>query len=169
MGGCYQFALLRNPEAGNVTPDGFLEIFNEGASFYVQALFALADREIGTIEGFSPDLMYSFFNFVVKNREQLCDDIERGDIRRYPELPEHIRLKLSAQMHADPARARELHSILGGTSKGMARRMWPDLQFVMVASSGGFANSHSLLANSYLEGIPTGFMIYAGSEGMYGK
>ena len=168
MGGLGQNINISNPGDGNVTPPGFLEIFNEGAIFYIQALFALSDQEIGTLEGFSADLMYSFFNFIVKHRGGLCKDIERGDIQSFPNLPEHIRDKMAKSLHANRNRAAEVHRILSGTTKGLALRLWPYLQHVVMSKGGGFANTYKLLSRSFLNGVSAAYPRHGATEAFVG-
>ena len=63
------------------------EITCEEKAFYVQAVFALRDKDLGSMAfGFASQLL-SFWNYVVDNAEDICKDIETGKLKEDLDLP----------------------------------------------------------------------------------
>ena len=98
--------LWARPNATNLVPKVAYELTQEVPCFYAQALFVLAEPELGNIDGFSSDLLYAFFKFVEKNMDRLCHDISSGRIHPNTEVPidEAIRKKLEYWMSPAPHR-----------------------------------------------------------------
>ena len=152
----------------NVVPAVYSRVYKEKASYYVQALFCLAERELHTIEGFSPNLMYSFFKFMDVNMEELCQSISSGTVSDMAGLDSDIKEKLSARMHSDPARAAELRASLSEGTVGLAKRIWHDLELVIIGKSASFAMSAKTLQESYLKGVHVSGVTHCATEGLLG-
>ena len=134
MGGLTQWYSIP-PFESNITPIYFKDIGLEAPSFYVQAIFALAELELGRIDGFSSDLMYAFFNFMVHHRDAICQAIHTGTIDCRPDLDEGIRQALDQSLHPNPARAAEVKQLLEGPKEGLALRLWPGMSLCIVGDT----------------------------------
>ena len=152
----------------NTVPDAYSRVYKEKASYYAQALFCLAERELNRIEGFSATLMYSFFKFIDENLEELCQSISSGTVSAKVGLDTDIREELSVRMHSDPARAAELRANFAKGIVGVGKRIWPDLQLVMMGKSASFAMCTKILQDSYLKGVHISGFFHGASEGLLG-
>ncbi len=160
---------LFKPAVHNVVPKCFSKLTKEYAAFYAQSLFILAEEELGYMQSFSTNLLYSFFKFIENNWSVLCDAIEKGYLpEMIPDMPEDVRQELNENLTADPARAAFLRQELSKGMEGMAQRIWPCMTSVCTAKSGGFALSAQSLQAVYCKGLPLFYLAHAASEGTIG-
>lgn len=139
----------------NVYPLCVLKLTQETESYYAQAVLALADAELGSIQGFSSNLMYTFFKFIERNVDHLAHDIEHGKLGDDAPIKDaSIRAQISAVMSPKPQRAADIRNEVALGDIDLAKRLWPRLDIVIVAKSGGFAHCARILETSYLRGIP---------------
>ena len=141
----------------------------EPVSFYLQAVFSLAEKELGYLDGYSSDLWYSFFKFIVAHKKEICDSIEAGVIVKFEGLDEALRAEANEKMIANKARADELRVLLSGSTRGMIKRIWPGVELVTCAKSGGFAHSGQILKDTFLHGLKLFFNFHMSTEGLIGK
>ena len=160
---------MAKPLSFALTPSCFMKTSIEGPSFYIQAVFALSEREIGRIDGYSSDSWYSFFKFIIANQDQICDAICKGELSSFPKLPEQLRWEANQHLKPDPERAREIKGILQGPTQGMPQRLWPSLCCIFGTSSGGFAHSAKLLRENFIGDLPMYFLLHVATEGILGK
>ncbi len=151
-----------------IVPSCIDEISQEAPTYYVQAIFALPEKDLVLFNGFSSDLMYSLFKFIENYAEDICEDIKQGHIRPFEDLPEKTRMKLNTYLKPKPRRAEELRGIIAKGSERMALNIWPRLEAVQVCKTGGFAHCTDILVGSYLKGAKVMFGIHGGTEGLYG-
>ncbi len=152
----------------SLVPEVANAIHKTEEAFYVQGLFALAEPELGTILGFSSDLMLGFFKYLDTNWQAMCDDIENGRVRPHGGIPEKVLQELNKVMKANPKRAKDLRSSFQFASKGKALRIWPSLSMVYMAKTGSFAHSAQILKESYLDNVLIMFTMHGGTEGLVG-
>ena len=156
--------LFSKMSSHSLIPQEFLKLYQEEASYYVQALFTLAEKELQYIRGFSPDLMYSYMKFITQYQDSLCDDIERGIVSTTADIPDDIRESLSGKLKANPGRAAELRREFQKGIIGFAKRVWPDLDFVIMSKSASFKMCADLLQQNYFRGIKTMPHTHASTE-----
>ena len=166
MGGAAIFML--KPVSYNIAPGGFLKIRKDIPAMYIQAVFALADPELGGLEGASSNLLYSFFKQFFEHSDKLCNDIERGDISDDMDIPEDLRLEFKNKLIPDPARAKFLREEFRKGNMEFAKRVWPHLTYVTIALGGSFELCANILRKSFLKGIQLVAAGHGGSEGLYG-
>ena len=157
------------PSYLNVVPKCFLKAYKESASFFLQAVFALMDKDIGFLDGYSSDLWYCFFKFIVKNRHAICESIDKGELVSFDGLDESLRQEASRHLSPNKRRAQELRDILSGAPRGLVRRIWPGVELFSCAKVGGFAASAQLLKESYAEGVLMYYYAHCATEGAIGK
>ena len=157
------------PDIYNLTPPCFLKASTESVSFLIQAVFALAETEIGSLDGFSSDLWFSFFKFISANKKLICDIIASGIFPPYPGMEDELRWEVNRYLKSNLERARELRVILDGTREGLVRRLWPDLVAISCAKAGGFAHSAQLLEDTYSKGVPLVYSKHLATEGIMGE
>ena len=171
-GGNIPYGFLKNcfggPSGYDIIPHHYNQIFREDVSYYVQALFALAERELHHIRGFSSNLMYSFFKFIEDHQEELCRTIANGTIDKTVSLDADVRVQLQARLRADRYRAQKLRREFAKGPVGFAKRIWPDLAFVGMAKSASFGLCAKLLESSYLQGVKILSIGHRATEGLLG-
>ena len=141
------------PSQYNIYPLVGRKLTQEVPSYYTQAVFALAEKELGLIAAFSSNLLYAFFKFVEKNWDSLCADIQEGRIGTTVDMDEDIRHELNKCIKANPTRAAELRKELPKGVRGIAKRIWPNLCVVTMAKSGSFSHCAKALLKNHLEGL----------------
>ena len=149
------FLFFSKVPSHTLIPEEFLKLHQEEASYYVQALFTLAEKELQYIKGFSSELMYAYMKFITQHQDSLCDDIERGIVGTTVDIPDDIRESLSRKLKANPGRAAELRREFQKGIVGLAKRLWPDLDFVIMSKSASFKMCANLLQKNYFRGIKT--------------
>ena len=152
----------------NLIPEECDMLYQEEASYYVHALFTLAERELHHIKGYSSDLFYSYMKFITKHQGSLCDDIQQGTVSKSFGIPENIHKSLSGKIKANPGRADHLRREFRKGVVGFAKRVWPDLQFVMMSKSASFKMCANLLEESYFKGVKTIAQEHASAEAICG-
>ncbi|XP_078280627.1 GH3 domain-containing protein isoform X2 [Rhinoraja longicauda] len=100
--------------------------------------------------------------------EQLVEDIRFGRVNPSLTVADDLRLRLNAQLKPDPRRASELAVEFASGFCGIARRVWPHLNLVLVVDSGANELYGSNLQRVYCEGVPTYSPVYAAAEGLIG-
>lgn len=150
------------------TPKAGYEILTEPEAMYIHLLFGLKDKNLGLIEANFASLIYSAFRHLDENWESLVEDIEKGRVSEKLNIDENIRKELNQQMSPDPRRAEELKNARNQGTVGLAKRIWPNLNFVMTADSGTFELYGERLRELHCKDIPVYSPLYAASEGLLG-
>lgn len=91
-------------------PQAAYKINDEEAALYVQAVFGLGEREVGSLTSLMATLVYAFWKLVATQWQQICDDIERGTLNDDLNIDITIKLDLEDILVANPKRADELRS-----------------------------------------------------------
>ncbi len=165
IGGFTLFMKKKTLENYHIFPDIDTDVGNAEPHFYVQAIFALLERDISLIESFSSDIMLGFFKFMDEHWHELCEDIERGCIRSFHNLNEDARRELNTYLLCDPRRAEELRKAFQTGMKGKGTRLWPSLGGVVICRTGGFALAAEILMDTYLQGVLVNYTLHGSIEG----
>ncbi len=160
--------IMAKTNTHNIVPSAISKIYNEYPAFYVQAIFALTEPELFFIDGFSSNLMYSFFKFLETNYDQLCHDIATGSISTNVDISNDIRDELNKLLKPNQSRATFIQHQVEIGSTGLAKRIWPDLQFVHIATSASMKMCANMLKKSYLQGTTIFQMAHGASEALVG-
>ncbi len=159
---------MAQPHPYNVVPSTITKIHTEFAAFYVQALFVLQEPELAYIDGFSSSLMYSFFKFLEANHLQICDDIATGTLSSKLDINQDIRNELLTHLKPNPSRADFVRQQLELGSLGLAKRLWPELQYAHLSTSAGMKLSADFLRKSYLRDVKLFSVGHGASETFVG-
>ncbi|KAG2064561.1 hypothetical protein BDR04DRAFT_1235044 [Suillus decipiens] len=114
--------------------------------FFLNALFALADRRVTAIRFFFANVFVNFLQYVEDEWTLLIDCIEKGII---PDLEniDHVRETLEKHFTPNPLRAAELREIGPPVIQGWAVRVWPDLKTFIGVTGGPAAASVPKVTN----------------------
>ncbi len=160
--------VLSRPSPHNIVPDACTRLYTERPSFHVQAVFALAEPELFFIDGFSSNLMCSILKFLEANHTQICEDISRGIICEDLDLPDDVRAELNAALLPNPIRATFIEDQIHKGSAGLAKRIWPELEYVHVGTSAGMKLCADMLRGTYLHGTTVFQTAHGASEAFVG-
>ncbi|XP_069763350.1 GH3 domain-containing protein isoform X2 [Narcine bancroftii] len=150
------------------TPAAGYEITTETEAQYIHLLFALKDGTLGFLEASFASILYHAFAFLQHHWEPLVEDIRLGRVNPQLSLADDVRLKLNAQLKPDPQRASQLAVEFVSGFRGIARRVWPQLNLVLAVDTGANKLYGSHLKHFFCEGVPTYSPIYAATEGLIG-
>lgn len=150
------------------TPKAGYEIVTEPEAMYVHLLFGLKDRNLGIVEANFASLVYAACRSMDENWDTLVQDIESGKISETLKIDDNIRKELNQSMSPDPKRAEELRVAKTNGMVGLAKRVWPKLNFVMTADSGTFEMYGHRLRDLHFKDVPLYSPLYAASEGLLG-
>ena len=160
--------IMAVPYPHNIVPGAITKIFTEYPAFYVQAIFALTEPELFFIDGFSSNLLYSFFKFLEANYTKICHDIATGTINESVDLTQEIRTELTELMVPNKKRAAFIKQQIELGSTGLAKRIWPELEYVHLGVSAGMKLCVDILKNSHLQGTKVFQMAHVASEAFMG-
>ncbi|MBQ7584186.1 MAG: GH3 auxin-responsive promoter family protein [Lachnospiraceae bacterium] len=131
---------------------------------YMKLRFALADRSVTAIHGIFVNKIVGLFDHLLKNREHYIADIASGKVSEHFEISEGWRDYIEKKLPGDPARANELKNILSGDERGIARKIWPGLQYVCVSGGGIFARYMDRLQRYIGSDTPVHYFVYSTAE-----
>ncbi len=139
----------------------------ETDSRYLHARYGLAYRDVSSLQTTFITFVLDLFHYIQGNWEMLCRDIETGKIDPSVKMSDSVRAKLESELVPMPERAEELRKIFSeGFSNTIAKRIWPNLTFVMGVSTGTFsAYLRKLRENFVSEDIPVVMIGIVASEG----
>lgn len=89
-------------------PSAANQIADFASGTYIQLLFALRYRNLGSIDGVFASYVYMALKKLEVEWKSLVEDIHRGGLRRDLDVSEEIRDELAPRLKADPERADEL-------------------------------------------------------------
>ncbi|CAH1776590.1 unnamed protein product, partial [Owenia fusiformis] len=150
------------------TPLPGFEIMTEPEALYVHLLFGLRDKYIGMMEANFVSLIYVAFHTLELEWQTLVNDIELGRVNPELNINDDVRAKLNQLLTPDPARANELRTEFLKGFDGIAKRIWPKLNFVLSVDTGSFEHYGKLLREHQCKGTPFYSPLYAATEGLIG-
>lgn len=161
-------SMMNKPSTTDIVPPCRVKVHTEITSYHMHAVFLLQEREVGKLEAFSSHLFYSFLKYMETNWSVICDDIERGKLRDDIGFEEDTYQQLNKYLRPNPTRAAELRPLIAAGTVGFVRRIWPGIDHIMMAKSGGFSHCANILMESYLKGVPVSWGGHLASEGLIG-
>ncbi|XP_056153443.1 GH3 domain-containing protein [Lampris incognitus] len=150
------------------TPAPAFEVPSEKDTLYLHLLFALKDPSVGTLESnFASTIFYAFIA-LQERWQELVEDIELGKISSSLTLEPKVRAKLEGLMNPEPGRAAELQAHFQEGFRGIAKRLWPQLNLALAVDSGSNEIYGEMLREHYCQGVPFYSPFYAATEGLIG-
>uniref|UniRef100_A0A8C6WPH7 GH3 domain containing n=1 Tax=Neogobius melanostomus TaxID=47308 RepID=A0A8C6WPH7_9GOBI len=150
------------------TPAPAFEVPSEKDTLYLHLLFALKDPAVGTLESNFASTVFYAFAALQELWQELAEDIERGTISNGLALDPKVRSRLEALMSPDPKRASQIRAHFQDGFRGIAKRLWPNLNLVLAVDSGSNQIYGEMLRESYCQGVPFYSPFYAATEGLIG-
>ncbi|CAE7859963.1 GH3.15 [Symbiodinium necroappetens] len=152
------------------SPRAAYDIMNEADAMYAHALFALKDRNLGTLEANFATNICDLLDFIQDHGWSLASDIEAGRIWSYerPEDPETEAAEAAlntALGGPDPSRANEVRELLGRAFS--VPLLWPRMKLVITVTGGNF-EAATVRLRRLLCGVPIYSPFYASTEGLLG-
>lgn len=150
------------------TPAPAFEVPSEKDTLYLHLLFALKDPSVGTLESNFASTIFYAFAALQERWQELAEDIERGTVSNALALDPQVRSRLEALMRPDPKRASQIRAHVQDGFRGIAKRLWPNLNLVLAVDSGSNQIYGEMLRESYCQGVPFYSPFYAATEGLIG-
>ena len=149
------------------TPNDFMYPENEDAvdSTYFHLRFALQRRDLTFLGSMVVTLLTTMFDYLEKNWELICNDIEKGTIDPSIKCPPELREKWNKKFKPMPERAAEIRrECAKGFDDPIAKRIWPDFvwSYGMVGSNLAF---YVEKLRKHIGDAPIHNMGYAAAEG----
>ncbi len=149
------------------TPNDFMYPENEDAvdSTYFHLRFALQRRDLTFLGSMVVTLLTTMFDYLEKNWEMICKDIEMGTIDPSIKCPPELRAKWEKKFKPMPKRAAEIRrECEKGFDDPIAKRIWPDFvwSYGMVGSNLAF---YVEKLRKHIGDAPIHNMGYAAAEG----
>lgn len=150
------------------TPAPAFEVPSEKDTLYLHLLFALKDPSVGTLESNFASTVFYAFAALQERWQELAEDIEQGMISNALALDPKVRSRLEALMRPDPERASHIREHFQDGFRGIAKRLWPNLNLVLAVDSGSNQIYGEMLRESFCHGVPFYSPFYAATEGLIG-
>ncbi len=139
----------------------------ETDSRYLHARYGLAYQDVSSLQTTFITFILDLFHYIQDRWEMLCDDIGSGKIDPSVKMSDAVRSKLESELVPMPERAAELRKIFSeGFDNTIAKRIWPNLTFVMGVSTGTFSAYLNKLRENYVsKDVPIVMIGVSASEG----
>jgi hypothetical protein len=147
-----------------------VEVMNLGKNvdtMYLHLLFALKERNLMYISGIFISSVLDLFRYMELHWQELITDIRRGTINRRIEMEEASRKRLLANISPDAGRADFLEKEFKKGFKGIAKRIWPKLIYIIAVTGANFSIYDDKVAE-YTDNLPIYSSAYAASEAVMG-
>ena len=129
-------------------------------------IFALSDENVEQIVSPFTWGIVGAFTYLEKNWEQICTDIERGELYKNLPISDSFRNILNERLSPNPKRANELREIFSaGFNEPVAKKIWKNLQKIIAVGTGSF-EIYADKMRRYIGDIPHSNWIYAASESL---
>ncbi|NXM74520.1 GHDC protein, partial [Serilophus lunatus] len=128
---------------------------SRAAALRVQLLFALRQRGLRVLEAGLAAELHDALAALRTEWPRLAQELALGRLSPQPGLPEGLRGQLQALLTPDAARAAELRAECARGFEGIVRRLWPQLEVVVVASAHGTERIYcDALRQADCQGLP---------------
>ena len=157
------------------------KLSDEQVAFHVHAVYALQDPHVGCIEALMSTVVCGFWVYVENNWKTICHDISEGSLsldflndKLDRTRPDHaatnmnLLLSISTQLKPNAARANELRQEFQAGFVNICRRVWPNVTFVRMLNTGGFAHAAKKLRDVYMTDVAQYSLLHVASEGFMG-
>ena len=134
---------------------------------YMKARFALEEPNLTWVLGAFMTNIVDMINYIKKNWEMICDDIENGTFNDEV-CEERSRKVMMKYIKKNPKRANELREIFKqGFDTPIIPRIWPGFTWACAIGTGGFATYAEKFKKYAGEKVAIDYFVYAASEGMF--
>lgn len=149
------------PEAGALP--------SRAAALRVQLLFALRARSLRVLEAGLASELHDALATLRSGWPELAQDLALGRLSPQNGLPEDLRGRLQELLVPDAARAAELRAECARGFEGIAQRLWPRLQVVVVGTAHGGERLYlDALRQAECKGLPLYCPFYRAAGGECG-
>ncbi|NXS26136.1 GHDC protein, partial [Pomatostomus ruficeps] len=137
------------------TPAPAGSLRSRAAALRLQLLFALRQRELHVLEAGLAAELHDALVALRTEWPQLAQELALGRLSPQPGLPEGVRDQLQALLTPDAARAAELCAECARGFEGIALRLWPQLEVVVVRTAHGTEQLYcDSLRQAECQGLP---------------
>jgi hypothetical protein len=135
---------------------------------YLQLRFALVNRNVSYLGSLVITLLTTMFDYLERNWEMLCRDVEKGVIDPSVRITPELRKEYEKKLRPDPERAAQLRrEFAKGFDDPIAPRIWPRLTWVYGMVSSTLKVYVKKLRRYIGPDIPLHNMGYGAAEGFF--
>lgn len=149
------------------SPIEVMKIEDKESALYLHILFALKERNLKFISSVFISSVLDFFRLMEKHKDDLIKDIQRGTINRSLLIDDKLRKKINLYLKPDAIRADELSNIFEKGFNACARRIWPNLIYILTVTGASFSIYNDKV-NYYTNYLPIYSPMYAATESTIG-
>ena len=149
------------------TPIEVMDISNQQTANYLHLIFALEEENLSYIMAHFSSNIVQIFGVLEENWRQIVMDIKKGTISDALGIDPKIKASLEKKIKPNPKRALELEKEFTRGMKGIAKRAWPNMQYVACVTGGSF-NIYQDRLKYYIGDVPIYSAIYAATEALVG-
>ena len=132
------------------TPVEALQSDNKANRIYIKARFALMDRDLtGFVCSFFNQTVH-IFNYIAKYYKVLIEDIRNGTITDEVEISSSVRESLMKKIKPMNDRANELTEAFKDGPDFFAKKVWPNLKYIIGVGGASFSYYDEILKNKYI-------------------
>jgi len=121
-----------------------------GYTRYLHSLFALKERNVTYGNVTFSSYLLEIMRFIENNWQDLCEDIEKGQITSGVEMPIDVKESINSKLVPDKQRADELRKIFEhGFDEPVVPKIWPKLEFFLCVAGASFQSYTDKLKEIY--------------------
>ena len=126
-------------------------IQKENEALYIHLAFSLAEDNISCFSTMVSTTALSLLTVMEKNWENLCNDIEKGQLKENLDIPEDERNRLSGLMKPNPKRAAFLRKEFAKGFKDIVLRIWPECPCLVALNTGVFEAAVNMFISYWID------------------
>ncbi|WP_160673181.1 GH3 auxin-responsive promoter family protein [Clostridium sp. C8-1-8] len=149
------------------SPIEVMKIKDKKVSFYLHLLFALKEVTLSYISGVFISNVLDLLRILENNWQDLVRDIRKGRINNNLDIDDTTRQRLNKLLSPNATRADYLEQEFKKGFKGIVRRVWPSLSYIVTVTGANFS-IYDDKVNYYTDGLPIYSPVYASTEAMIG-
>ncbi|NXG66380.1 GHDC protein, partial [Hemiprocne comata] len=151
------------------TPAPAAALPSRAAALRVQLLFALRERGLRVLEAGMAAELHDALVALRTGWPELTQDLALGRLSPQPGLPEGVRGRLQALLAPDAVRAAQLRAECARGFEGIVRRLWPQLELVVVGMAHGAEQQYChVLRQADCAGLPVYCPFYRAAGALLG-
>ncbi|KAJ8038351.1 putative indole-3-acetic acid-amido synthetase GH3.8 [Holothuria leucospilota] len=148
------------------SPSAAFMIGTEYEASYIHLLFALRDKNVGSVWVTFISLFVDVMKFLESNWRKIVDDLSEGTLNPDLKLCSDIRKYLIRALGSgDPIRATEVRRELEKGFDGIIKRLWPNLVVISTIDNVGLRQR---VKKTYAKGVEMYSPVYISSENLLG-
>ncbi|QAA34004.1 GH3 auxin-responsive promoter family protein [Clostridium manihotivorum] len=149
------------------SPIEVMKIKDKKISSYLHLLFALKEVTLSYISGVFISNVLDLLRVLESSWQDLVRDIRKGRVNNSLDIDDITRQRLNKLLSPNATRADYLEQEFKKGFKGIVRRVWPSLSYIVTVTGANFS-IYDDKVNYYTDWLPIYSPVYASTEAMIG-